>query len=66
MMDKMEANSTLFQGCISLFEHGIDPGHLDNNTLRNFCNNNCSNELVDVITRLKTDCGSAGNIVSDE
>jgi len=58
----MEVNSTRFQSCISLFENGIDPGHLDNSTLRTFCNNNCTGELQDVITRLKRDCGSAGNI----
>jgi len=66
MMDKMEANSTRFQNCISLFENGIDPGYLDNSTLHTFCDNNCTGYLQDVITRLKRDCGAAGNIVSPE
>jgi len=67
MTDQMEANSTHFQSCISLFanDHYI-PGYTSNDTLHNFCDNNCSNELLDVITRLKRDCGGVDNLVSDE
>lgn len=63
----MDANTTSFKSCVHTWEYDLNNiPPVNNGTIQQFCNNNCSNELLDVVTRLKRDCGTAGDVVSDE
>ena len=64
MKDMMETNTTSFQNCLNVL-YNIGPGRGNNATLQQFCDNNCSNYLLDVFNRLKRDCGNSEGLVSE-
>ena len=61
----MDANTTSFKSCVHTWEYDLNslPGTINNGTIQQFCDNNCSYALLDVVARLKRDCGSAGHEV---